>query len=133
MDRITKKLFTQAKRVRQNAFAPISHYKVGAAALTKGGRIFSACNVESATVTLTTHAEAAAIDQAVAAGERTIVKIIVVVAEKAPVFPCGLCRQKIAEFSGNAEVIAVTMRGATRRAFIKDLYPEPFVMKNLEK
>lgn len=95
-----KELYNQAKNVREKAYAPYSHFKVGAALLTDNNNIYSGCNVESVDYTLTTHAEMNAIDTMIAHGENRI-KIIVIVmeAEEGYGMPCGLCRQKILEFA----------------------------------
>jgi cytidine deaminase len=133
MDRITKKLFEAAKKARLNAHAPYSNFKVGAAVWTENGRMFSGCNVESATYTLTTHAEMNAIDSAVAAGDKKIKKILIVTANSEPAVPCALCRQKIVEFSDNAEVFYTNVRGDLKVSTINELYPLAFTQKQLKK
>ena len=133
MSHIEQKLFEMAKAVRKNAFAPISKFQVGAAVYTKNGNFYAGCNVESATMTQTTHAEMNAIDTAVAAGDKEITKILIITHSKSPAFPCALCRQKIAEFSRNATVIATTSSGKSKTSTIKKLYPEPFLLKNISK
>ena len=132
MDALVRKLFTQVLRVRKNAHAPISHFKVGAAVLTKSSNVFAACNVESPTLTLTTHAEMAAIDRAVAAGERHLAAILVVTGCGKPVYPCALCLQKIADFSRSTVLIyAATVSGIVRHKTLQELYPEAFTARAL--
>ncbi|MDB4939592.1 MAG: Cytidine deaminase [Candidatus Doudnabacteria bacterium] len=127
MDAQTIELIEAAKKVRENAHSPISHFKVGAAVVGESGKIYSGCNVESVAFTNTTHGETNAIDTAIAAGEKKITKVLIVLDIEEPAYPCALCRQKIAEFSDNAEVIATTLKGKIKSCRILDLYPDPFL------
>jgi cytidine deaminase len=131
MDKTTKKLFDLATAVRQNAYAPLSKFKVGAAVVTAEGKFYVGCNVESAAYTITTHAEMNAIDTAVANGDRNFIKILIITNSPKPIFPCALCRQKIMEFSEEAEVIATIPSGEMRTMKIKELYPESFTLKDI--
>ena len=133
MNRATQKLFNLAKKVRENAYAPYSQFKVGAAVLTSNGKTYVGCNVENVSYTLSTHAEMNAIDSAVAAGDRKIKAICIVIDTPEPVFPCALCRQKIIEFSNDIEVTAATLNGKLVSANIRDLYPKAFTPKDLGK
>ena len=133
MTKIEQKLFEMAKAVQKNAYAPISKYQVGTAVYTKKGNFYAGCNVEGVTMNNTTHAEMNAIDTMVAAGEKEITKILVLTNSSTPVFPCALCRQKIAEFSHNAQVIATTPKGKLKSSTIESLYPHPFLLKNIGK
>lgn len=106
LSKIEKELIDKAKNVRENAYAPYSNFKVGAALITDTEKIYIGCNVESVDLTLTTHAEMNAIDSMIADGERKIKKIIIVMqAEKGYGMACGLCRQKILEFAIKGTVI----------------------------
>lgn len=126
-----ERLFRLAMKARTHSHAPVSGFRVGAAVLTASGNTYSGCNVESVTLTSTTHAEVNAIDTAVASGDSEITKLLVVTNAPGPVFPCALCRQKVAEFSSNAEIIAATTDEKLRRSTVKELYPEAFVSSNL--
>lgn len=128
MDSQTKELFEHASKVRENAYAPISKFKVGSAVLAANGKIYVGCNVESATFTNTTHAETNAIDTAVADGQVKIVKILIITSSPSPLPPCALCRQKIAEHSDDAEIISATVEGDFKTQKITELYPEPFTL-----
>src|SRR5215207_2975155 len=86
-------LITAATLARQFALAPFSGFKVGAAIQTKGGRIFTGCNVENATLGLTVCAERVALWKALSEGEREFLEIAVVSEAETPVPPCGACRQ----------------------------------------
>lgn len=100
-------LVQRAKKVRKNAYAPYSKYKVGAALATKSGRIFEGCNVENASFGGTICAERGAIMQMIAAGEHEPVAIAVVTQGKEPAAPCGICRQVLAEFAKDLPIAMV--------------------------
>lgn len=104
-------IFNKAKETMKNAYAPYTNFKVGAAVLSKSGNIYSGCNVESVDLTLSTHAEMNAIDTMVAQGGKKIDKIIIVLSSNEEyAVPCGLCRQKILEFSDNdVEIIGINL------------------------
>lgn len=126
-----QKLFGLALEAQKRAFAPLSKYYVGCAVLTEKGNTYIGCNVESATYTNSTHAEMLAIDSAVLAGEKKIARLLIVTSGEEPGFPCALCRQKIAEFSDDAEVIAATPTGEWKQSLISELYPDAFTLKKL--
>ncbi len=92
-------LIDAAKAVRENAYAPYSRFKVGAALRTRAGTVFTGCNVENVAYPEGTCAEAGAIAAMVAAGEREIAEVAVIADSPTPVPPCGGCRQKLAEFA----------------------------------
>lgn len=97
-DRI-EKLIEDAIAVRQNAYAPYSNFKVGAALYDEAGELHLGCNVENASYPNGVCAEAAAISSMVAAGGKQFVDIVVVGTGDAPITPCGSCRQVLSEFS----------------------------------
>ena len=107
----TKKLVRAAATAAQHAYAPYSHYRVGAAVRTKGGRIFTGGNVENASYGLTICAERAAVSAAVAAGARKIIEVAVVASGPAWPSPCGACRQVLAEFAGPDTPVHVARAG----------------------
>jgi len=92
-------LFQDALAVRENAHAPYSKFKVGAAIRSANGMVFVGCNVENSAYPEGTCAEAGAIAAMIAAGENKIEEVCVVAESPVPIAPCGGCRQKIAEFS----------------------------------
>lgn len=121
-----------AKRYRENAYAPYSGYKVGAAVLTSGGRLYGGCNIELASYTLTRHSEMVALDKAISEGEREFTALAVITDDRAAPFPCALCRQVMKEYcSVDLVVIAANMEGTVRKSTLGDLYPESFGPGNL--
>ncbi len=98
-------LISAAKQARENAHAPYSNFRVGAALRATSGRIFGGCNVENATYGLTVCAERVAIFKAISEGERGFDAISVVTDTDTLTPPCGACRQLIWEFCGNVPVI----------------------------
>jgi cytidine deaminase len=121
-------LVQAAEQVAANAYAPYSHFQVGAAVLTEAGQIFVGCNVENASYGLAICAERAAICAAIAqeGGANCQIRAIAVVhANRLPISPCGACRQVIAEFGPNTEVIFSTIEGETSGSII-ELLPHGF-------
>ena len=118
-----KELLNEARVVRERAHAPYSRFAVGAALLTKGGRVFTGCNVENISFGLTICAERNAVFAAVAAGEREFAKIAIVADSKTPVTPCGACRQVLAEFSGDLEIWCANLEGETFQSTLAELLP----------
>lgn len=125
-----EKLIDAALTIRKNAYAPYSHFLVGAAVRTKTGRIFTGVNVENASYGLTLCAERAAIVQAVTAGEREFSSLAVAVEASFPAAPCGACRQVLAEF-GVPEIILCTTDKQIKVFSLADLLPEAFRKENL--
>ena len=119
-------LIEQAKRARLNAFSPYSKFKVGAAVLSKSGKIYSGCNVENASYGLTVCAERNAVAAMVAQGERKIAAIAIVTDLKRPASPCGACRQVIAEFGTQAKIILANLKGKTQILTLSNLLPFRF-------
>jgi cytidine deaminase len=120
-------LLPSALSVRENAHAPYSKFKVGAALRTKSGSVFVGCNVENAAYPEGTCAEAGAIAAMVAAGEREIAEICVVAGSPDPVPPCGGCRQKLAEFAaGDVQVTLATTTGTIKMMTVAALLPGAF-------
>jgi len=116
-----------ATAVRENAHAPYSRFKVGAAIRAASGTVYVGCNVENVAYPEGTCAEAGAIAAMVAAGETTLVEVYVVANSPAPVPPCGGCRQKLAEFgAGDVAVTMGTTDGAEQATTIADLLPGAF-------
>lgn len=124
-------LIEAARRARENAHAPYSNFRVGAALRAKSGRIFGGCNVENSTYGLTVCAERVAIFKAMSEGERGFDAIAVVTDTDALTPPCGACRQLIWEFCGDAEVILANLKGKQEVYRMSALFPKPFDSSHL--
>lgn len=101
----TKELIRRAFEARKYAYTPYSHFQVGAALLTKSGKVYTGCNIESASYTPTNCAERTALFKAVSEGEREFAAIAIVGSKEGEVnslitAPCGVCRQALYEFGG---------------------------------
>ena len=119
------RLKRRARLAAARAYAPYSGFAVGAALLTKSGKIFSGCNVENVSLGLTICAERSAVAAAVANGEKDFVAIAVVAGSAEPAVPCGACRQVLAEFNPELKVIASTSSGKIQELVLSDLLPRP--------
>jgi cytidine deaminase len=115
----------RAREVRESAYAPYSNFRVGAALETKEGKIYTGCNIENVSYGLTVCAERSAVFAAVASGIRTFRRIVIVADSLEPITPCGACRQVLAEFSENIEVVTFNLRGERYRAKLSELLPRP--------
>jgi len=124
-------LIAAAKQARENAHAPYSNFRVGAALRSSSGRIFSGCNVENATYGLTVCAERVAIFKAISEGERGFSAIAVVTDTDALTPPCGACRQLIWEFCGDVPVTMANLGGQRETLQMRELFPRPFDDSNL--
>ncbi|MFH1335657.1 MAG: cytidine deaminase [Candidatus Zixiibacteriota bacterium] len=119
-------LIEEAKEARQKAYAPYSKFKVGAALLTKSGKVYTGANVENSAYGLTVCAERVAIFKAVNNGNKDFVKIVVAADKNPPITPCGACRQVLSEFTRDLEVVCVNLKGKVDRYSLKELLPEAF-------
>ena len=100
-----KDLVKEAYKVRDNAYSPYSNYKVGAALLTKSGKVYLGCNVECGSFGGTNCAERTALFSAIADGEKEFVAIAIVSSSNDYTYPCGICRQVLIEFGKDLDVI----------------------------
>jgi cytidine deaminase len=118
MERLRQKLFGLARAAMKHAYAPYSDFNVGAAILLGDGRIFTGCNVETASYGLTICAERNAVFAAVAAsaGKPEILAVAVVNHRDVPCSPCGACRQVLAEFGPRATVWYLGAKGIVQRS-----------------
>jgi len=122
-----------ALSVRENAYAPYSNFKVGAAVRSASGVVFSGCNVENVAYPEGTCAEAGAIAAMVAAGEQKLTEVYVVASSPQPVPPCGGCRQKLAEFGArDVKVTLATVEGEEFETTIGQLLPGAFDASHME-
>lgn len=119
-------LVAAAKQARENAHAPFSNFRVGAALRARSGRVYTGCNVENATYGLTVCAERVAIFKAISEGERGFDAIAVVTHTDVLTPPCGACRQIIWEFCGDVDVILANLKGKVEVHRMAALFPRPF-------
>ena len=115
-----------ALEARDHSVAPFSKFMVGAAVRTDGGKIFTGCNIESASYGLTVCAERVAIWKALSEGERNFTNLAVAADTETLTPPCGTCRQIIWEFAKSAEIVLVNLRGEHETLHVKDLLPRAF-------
>ena len=125
-------LIESAKQVRELAYAPYSNFRVGAAVRTRSGKIFTGCNIESASYGLTVCAERVAIWKAVSEGEKEFEQIAVVADTQELTPPCGVCRQILWEFCGDMPVTFANLKGDVETVQMKDLLPRAFDTKFLK-
>src|ERR671916_301608 len=128
-----KELVEAAREVRERAYAPYSNFKVGAAIRTNEGKIYTGCNIESASYGLTVCAERVAIWKAVSEGERQFTELAVVADTETLTPPCGTCRQIIWEFARGAAIVFANLEGESEEFHIADLLPRAFDARFLKK
>lgn len=122
-------LLSAAQSAFENAYAPYSHFKVGAAMRTAGGQIFTGANVENASYGLSRCAEQSAIQAMASAGERGFETLVVYSDASPPASPCGACRQILFEFSPQAQVFCVNARGDVLAYTVADFLPHAFELE----
>lgn len=124
-------LVKSALEVRARAYAPYSHYQVGAALLTSAGAIITGCNVENASYGATICAERSAVVKAVSEGFQRFEAVAVITQNGGS--PCGMCRQVLYEFNPGMQVILANAAGTVIHTFtLRDLLPEGFGPAQLE-
>ena len=128
-------LMNEALEARKNSYSPYSHFCVGAALLTKGGKVYKGCNIENAAYTPTNCAERTAIFKAVSEGEREFEAIAIVGGrageEGTFCAPCGVCRQVIAEFCDKDFKIVLGDKNGVEVYTLETLLPLSFTKNNL--
>ena len=132
-----RKLLDRALNARQNAYAPYSGYRVGAALLCPNGKIYTGCNVENASYSATICAERSAFAAAVSAGEREFTAIAVAGGKEESAdeaaSPCGICRQVMREFADPEQMRVIIAVSPTdyKEMTLEELLPESFEPSNL--
>ena len=123
-----KELVEAAQKIRTRAYARYSKMQVGAAVLSRSGKIYPGVNVESGSYGLTVCAERVAVFNAVTAGDRELMAVAIASPDDRIWYPCGACRQVLAEFSPEMVVLAIDGRGRVARTNIKTLLPDRFML-----
>lgn len=124
-------LVAAARAARENAYAPYSNFRVGAAVMGASGRIYVGCNVENATYGATVCAERAAICSMVASGETRLMAVAVFTDASPPASPCGICRQVLVEFAEDAPVVVASLEVQSVLS-LAALLPERFALSSGE-
>jgi cytidine deaminase len=126
-------LVRKASEARKNAYSPYSRVKIGAAVLTRSGKVYSGCNIENSSYGLSNCAERTAIFKAVSEGEREIVAIAIVGESEDYTKPCGACRQVMVQFNPKMKVLRRGVDGFSSDTTARDLLPHAFNPKGLSK
>ncbi|MCD5414006.1 MAG: cytidine deaminase [Clostridiales bacterium] len=126
-----KELINMAIEARKNAYVPYSNFPVGAAVLMDSGKIYTGCNVESASYGATNCAERTAIFKAVSEGERKILAIAIVGDLNSITFPCGICRQVFLEFAREMKIIVATSETNYKEYTLDEIIPFSFAPSDL--
>lgn len=120
-----EELIETARQYREHSYSPYSRFKVGAAVLTAGGKVYGGCNIENSSYGLTVCAERTAIFKAVSEGEREFEALAVIADTEVPCSPCGACRQVMADFK-IPRIIMANLRGEVKTASLAELLPFAF-------
>ena len=126
-------LIEEAIAARVRSVAPFSKFLVGAALQTDEGKVFTGCNVESASYGLTVCAERVAIWKALSEGERDFARLVIVADTEQLTPPCGTCRQIIWEFCKHATIVLANLHGQKEELHIADLLPRAFDARFLKE
>ena len=116
----------------RRAYAPYSHFRVGATLVALDGSEFHGCNVENSSFPAGICAERAALGAAVSAGHRRFSLLVVATEAAEPTPPCGLCRQAVVEFEPQLLVVSATASGQRASWRLSELLPAPFTPHSLE-
>jgi len=125
----TEALVAIAREAQERAYAPYSQFRVGAALLTSGGKVFSGANIENASYSLTICAERTAIFSAVLAGEREFEALAITSSGSGSLNPCGACLQVLAEFSPATSIIISNGKGHLQQYSLSEMLPHAFSFK----
>ncbi|EJQ47782.1 cytidine deaminase [Bacillus wiedmannii] len=128
-----KKYIEEANKMLSKAYIPYSKFPVGAALVTKEGKIYTGCNIENASYGLCNCAERTAIFKAVSEGERDFSYLVITGETDGPISPCGACRQVIAEFcEPKMPVLLMNVKGDEKEVTVEQLLPGAFSIEDLK-
>ncbi|TWG66546.1 cytidine deaminase [Bacillus subtilis] len=127
-----QELITEALKARDMAYAPYSKFQVGAALLTKDGKVYRGCNIENAAYSMCNCAERTALFKAVSEGDTEFQMLAVAADTPGPVSPCGACRQVISElFTKDVIVVLTNLQGQIKEMTVEELLPGAFSSEDL--
>ncbi|MFQ6114507.1 MAG: cytidine deaminase [bacterium] len=129
-------LLNKAREAQKKAVAPFSNFPVGAALETTSGKIYTGCNIEVSSYSLTICAERVAVFKAISEGESEFNTMVIATDTTEFCPPCGACRQVLAEYAPAIKIVLVNSKGLTKHTTISELLPEAFnknFLKNLKK
>lgn len=125
-------LIQEAKAAMQMAYVPYSKFQVGAALLTKDGKVYRGCNIENAAYSMANCAERTALFKAISEGDKEFYAIAVIADTKRPVPPCGACRQVISELCDpDMKVYLTNLQGQVQELTVRELLPGAFSPEDL--
>lgn len=130
-----QQMISKANAVRQNAYAPISDFQVGACIRTSDNQFYVGCNAENASFSMTICAESAAIVNMISGGSKEIADIVIIASKVDECPPCGACRQRLYEFSTpNTRVYLCSIDGNIKKTlYVKDLLNNPFNIDHIKE
>jgi len=126
-------LLLAAKKAQEKSFSPYSKFRVGAALLTKSGKLFTGCNIENSSFSLTICAERTALFKAISEGEKEFSKILIVSDSDDYISPCGACRQVLSDLAGDIEVVLTNANCDMQSKKMNELLPFAFGNSFLSK
>ncbi|MBE2974807.1 cytidine deaminase [Priestia aryabhattai] len=127
-------LIDEAKKAREMAYVPYSKFKVGAALLTKDGKVYRGCNIENAAYSMCNCAERTALFKAYSEGDKEYAALVVVADTDRPVSPCGACRQVISELCPKEmKVILTNLKNDIQELTVEELLPGAFSSEDLHE
>ena len=126
-------LMDMAKEAMKSAYAPYSHFSVGAAVETDDGEVYCGCNIENSSYGATICAERTAISKAVSEGYRRITRIAICDSNNSFAWPCGICRQVMSEFAVEDFYVILEDNGKISNFSLKELLPNSFSSKDMNK
>lgn len=133
MKKDIKELIKLAIENKKNSYSPYSNFRVSSVVLTKKGNIYKGVNIENAAYSVTLCAERSAISSAISAGDREI-DTIVITGDSTMTYPCGVCRQFMAEFLDSDSKIVIANSTANYKIYgLDDILPYSFSKKDLEE
>lgn len=125
-------LLHEAQKARQYSYSPYSKFSVGAAILSKTGKIFTGANIENASYGLSICAERVALFKAVSEGEKELAAIAISGSESEYIYPCGACLQVLAEFNRELKIIVSNKSHEAKQFILADLLPQAFMLRAQE-